>query len=342
MLLSILVLLGNVYIELNKSKIKHPSYNKQIKAAQLMKQSMDTISQAKIARSMEINPELDPNQTGLIGKEFTPMTTTLGNLEAKRTSTNPDFAALLINYFHELNLKKGDTIAIGSSGSFPGLILAVLSAAQVMELEPLLIYSLGSSTYGANISNFTFLDMLKVLNKKDLITYEPIAFSLGGANDTAAGIEDKEVFMQIAEAKEYPFIYEEDIPENIEVRINHYQREASGPIQCFINTGGSAVNLGSTSSYLNLPTGLNKSLPLEILAEEKGVLFEFAKMGKPIIHLLNIRDLAQSQGIKVDPVPFPPPGESDVYYQIHYNYTLILFLLILLTIIITLIVKKYR
>jgi len=90
----------------------------------------------------------------------------LGNLEAKRTSTNPAFAALLVKYFKEANLKKGDVIAIGASGSFPTLIVAVLSAARVLELEPLIIYSVGSSEYGANLPEFTFVEMLDSLNKK--------------------------------------------------------------------------------------------------------------------------------------------------------------------------------
>lgn len=341
-ILSILALLGSFYLEISKEKVEYNKITVQLEAARTMKTAMDAIYQAKISRGHSFNLELDPNRTGLIGMEFTPTTTTLGNLEAKRTSTNPDFAALFIKYFNELGLEKGDQIAIGGSSSFPGIILAVLSAAKAMELEPLFILSLGSSMYGANLPEFNFLDMLEILNNQDIIPYQPIAISLGGNNDTGAGFEDEEILMEIAKSSPYPLIYNEELQLTIQERFDYYQAEADNGIKSFINIGGSSANIGKTSAYLNLPTGLNKQLPPELIHEEYGLLFEFASMNIPTIHILNIRELAQRNGIAVDPVPLPGPGESNVYYQIEYQTQLILLILFLIAILTIFIVKKYR
>ena len=39
----------------------------------------------------------DPNRTGLIGPELGELTTSVGHLEAKRTTTNPDMAGLIVH-----------------------------------------------------------------------------------------------------------------------------------------------------------------------------------------------------------------------------------------------------
>ena len=63
--------------------------------------------------------ESDPWKCGLIGVEWSGITTTLGDLSSKRTSCNPAWAVQFSRWFEELGLKPGDRIAIYSSGSFP-------------------------------------------------------------------------------------------------------------------------------------------------------------------------------------------------------------------------------
>jgi hypothetical protein len=62
---------------------------------------------------------------------------------------------------------------------------------------------------------------------------------------------------------------------------------------------------------------------------ERGLIFEYQNLGIPIIHLLNIRDLAVKNGIPIDPVPLPEAGEGDIYKRITYNkYIIISFIVI--------------
>ena len=324
----VILLIGLFLIEQTKFTAKTPYYDEQIQAAQLMKNSLNAIKEERIKRNIPLDVKFDTNQTGIIGREYTRLTTTLGNLAAKRTSTNPAFAALLVKYFKEANLKKGDVIAIGSSGSFPALIVATLSAAKVLELEPLLTYSIGSSEYGANIPEFTFVQMLESLNKKNILPYKLLAISMGGYLDQAEGMfypDSQETIRHIAQISGVYFINTDNIEKNIQQRMQLYKKNAKGQtIKVFINIGGAAPNYGNTNASITYPNGLVINGPKIPDHPERGLIFEYQSLGIPIIHLLNIRNLAIKNGLPIDPVPFPEIGEGGVYWRIVYNKYIII------------------
>ena len=329
----IILLVGLLLIE--QTKFVQPSsyYSKQIQAAQLMKSSLEAIKEERLKRDIPLDMGLDPNQTGIIGEEYTELTTTLGNLEAKRTSTNPAFAALLVKYFEEVNLKKGDVIAIGASGSFPALIVAALSAARVLELEPLIIYSVGSSEYGANILEFTFVEMLDSLNRKNILPYKLLAISMGGYQDQAEGMfypDSREIIEKIVQDSGTFVIDADSIEENILQRMQLYKKSAKGQsIKAFINIGGATPNYGNTNASITYPNGLVIHGPKIPDHPERGLIFEYQNLGIPIIHLLNIRGLAVKNGLPIDPVPFPEIGEEGVYWQIAYNKYIIFLVIVI-------------
>lgn len=311
--------------ETTKFKTEYPAYEAQLKAAKIMESSEKILKEARLEMGIDIDKELDLNQTGLIGGEFTQLTTTVGNLDAKRTATNPNFASLLVRYFHELGLKKDDNIYVGASGSFPSLVLATLSAAQAMELKPILIYSIGSSMYGANIPGFTFLDMIRILDEKEIMKNPVVAVSMGGNYDRAEGMffpDSQEIILEIIDESGAIFIHEENLAASIKKRLEIYRNYPGG--KCFVNVGGAASNFGNTNESLGIPNGLNLELENIPLSDQRGLMFEFATMGLPIIHLLNIRDLAMKNGLPIDPVPLPAPGDGEVYMTIAYRSEIII------------------
>ena len=83
---------------------------------------------------------------GIIGVEFNEITTTLGALESKRTSANPNFAAVLVDLLLEADLEEGDKVAMNLSSSFPALNIASIVACETLDLEPVIISSIGSSS----------------------------------------------------------------------------------------------------------------------------------------------------------------------------------------------------
>lgn len=323
----LLALVGLTLVQSTATKEKHPLYERQVLAAQIMEQSLDIIKAAKLERGLPIDRELDPNETGIIGQEFTMITTSIGNLEAKRTSTSPSFAALLVRLFYEAGLEPGASVAIGASGSFPGLIVATLAACEAMDLEPLLFYSVGASMYGANIPEFTFIDMLDALHGRDMLPYEILAVSLGSDNDRGDGMffpDSQETMMEIARSTGAPFIFAENNAQSIKERLALYSEYSN---QClpdlFVNIGGASPNMGNTNASLQIPPGLVTKLPVQTDDPQRGLILEYLELGVPVIHLLNIRDLALKSGILIDPMPLPIIGSEDVYYVTKHNKWLI-------------------
>jgi len=291
-----------------------------IQAAEIMKSSLEVIKEERLKRNIPVDVKLDTNQTGIIGGEYTRLTTTLGNLAAKRTSTNPAFAALLVKYFKEANLKKGDVIAIGASGSFPALIVATLSAAKVLELDPLLIYSIGSSEYGANIPEFTFVQMLDCLNKENILPYSLFQGMFYP--------DSQKTIQHIAQVSGVYFINTDSVEENIQQRMQLYRAASNEkPVKAFINIGGATPNYGNTNASITYPNGLVIDGPKIPDHPERGLIFEYQNLGIPIIHLLNIRDLAAKNGLPIDPTPLPEIGEGGVYWRIAYNKYIIILLI---------------
>jgi poly-gamma-glutamate system protein len=323
----LLALVGIFLVQTTATKEKHPYYEQQVLAAQIMEKSLEVLREARFEKGLPIDRELDPNATGLIGDEFTVITTSIGNLEAKRTSTNPSFAALLVRLFNEAGLEPGASVAIGASGSFPGLILATLAACEVMEAEPLLFYSVGASMYGANIPEFTFIDMLHALHESGMLPYEILAVSLGSDNDRGDGMflpESQGIMMEIAVSTQAPLIFAEDNAQSIKERLALYlQYNNRHHPDLFVNIGGASPNVGNTNASLQFPSGLVETMRLATDSPDRGLIFEYLELGVPVIHLLNIRDLALKSGITIDPIPFPPVGSEDVYYVTKHNKWLI-------------------
>lgn len=279
------------------------------RAITLMDTSIDAIRTLRLGRGLPIDPALDPNGTGLIGDEFTPLTTSLGEVADKRTTTNPVFAAVMVRIFKETSLRAGDVVAVGASGSFPALLLATLSAARVLDLEPVVIYSVGSSMYGANLPGFTFVDMLAGLRERGLLPYGIAAVSAGGDGDRGAGVLfDEEGSALLAETRRYglPVIAAPSLEASIQERLRVYRTASLGrPIRCYVNIGGASASVGPTEASLALPNGLVRRVGRMPDGPVRGVLFEFASRLVPVVHLLHARGLARAYDLPFDPVPLP-------------------------------------
>jgi len=285
-------------------------------AAALMARSLASIKALRLEKGLPIDPALDPNQTGIVGDEFTPLTTSLGDVAAKRTAANPAFAGVVAGYFERAGLKPGDVVAIGGSGSFPAFVLASLCAARALDLRPVLIYSVGSSMYGANIPGFTFVDMLARLRSDSLLPYTIAAVAPGGKRDTGRGVlfdEEGTTLVDEARRSGLPVIEGPTLADRIRRRLQIYDAAAAGrPVRCFVNVGGATANYGDTEASLEVPNGLVLKLPSLPSSPARGLLFEFAARGVPVVHLLFVKGLARDNGLPFDPVPFPPLSGLDL------------------------------
>lgn len=289
--------------------------NEMKRASEIMAEALVEIKKCQKEKGISIDKKTDINETGLIGVEFSSITTSLGSLKAKRTTTNPNVAALIVYLLNRAGVKQGDAIAVGASSSFPALIMATFSAAKAMNLKPLMICSLGASQWGANLPDFHWLCMQDCLQRAGILTTPPIALSLGGEKDTGTDMSPEGRSLLLCKAQESGilFLNEPNLRQNVEKRMRLYE-EISGEeeIEAFINIGGNLSNMGTDSEVLKLKPGLIslKHIPPD---EKRGVIHEMALRKIPIIHLLYIRGLVRRYKLPWDPSPLPKPGEGKVY-----------------------------
>ena len=316
---------------------EHPYYEKMLEASSLTKKAFDTIKQHKLDNGMPIVSE-DKLKTGLIGEEATAIFTTPGNLHAKRTTCNPNWAAVIIDYFYKANLKSGDQVVFVFSGSFPGLNIAALAAAEVFGLNTAVMASIGASSYGATDPDFTFFDMMCLLNGKDVLKDRLDYVSFGGGSDTGNNFHDEEeIFWNedlenlrtIEEIKSsikaridkegVNFIYEPDFSTNIDKRIE-YLRQLVPDAKFLLNVGGSSVGIGvDAETYIDSgfqdPTTkmTSKLSSFDVNKDNWGLIQYFLTKQIPVASMLNIRGLASDYGLAYDPDVMPAVGDGEIY-----------------------------
>lgn len=295
-------------------------------AAEKTERAFQAVRDEKLARGFAISQTDDPNQTGMIGDPYTDITTTLGNLEAKRSTTNPNTAAMVVDMFYQLGLEPGDHVAVNLSSSFPAVNLSVLCAMDAMGLDGTVINSVGASTYGANLPEFTYLDMEHFLLDNGYLENHTVYYSMGGSGDL--GKEMPPTLCATIKARLSGFGYQlieiPDLEENIDTRFHLYTDRET--ISCFVNAGGNLMAFGGGSEMAAADNGMIR--PSSRL-KGPGLIPRFLEQDVPVIHLLNMKSLLPAYGLPVDPIPLPPAGQGGVYQSYHYPKAVFLPLLFL-------------
>lgn len=332
--LTILSLVGLITVEFNKIDVKRSYYNQKFEASVLSKKAALFLKETRLQRGVFIDVVNDPNETALIGQDITQITTDRGYIDSKLTSLNPNFAAVIVEMLKDAGVSKNDVVAVSFTGSLPGLNIAVLAAVQTLKLKPIIITSVGASNWGANDPYFTWLDMEKELFDAGIFKYKSIAASIGGGQDKGRGLspEGRKLIESAIKRTDAAFIREEFLEKSVEKRIEIYNRyKKDKPVKVFINVGGGIASLGSTENAQFIPTGLIESLPL-MNYPANGVLIEMAKQKIPVIHLLNVTELATKYGLPVSPKPLPEPGNGEVFVKRQYNFILTLIVTLVLSV----------
>ncbi len=289
-------------------------------AARLHERAAALIRAEKERRGVALAEE-DTLGIGLLGYDFTAIMTTAAGLEEKRTSQLPDFAALCVRYFTEAGLKPGDAVGANFSGSYPGLNLAVLCAAEVMGLDLRYSASVGSSKYGANNPEYTFPEMTKTLYDEGLLFRLPVLVTMGGGGDMGYNMmayvleEDEDIAavealkQRLAEAGMAPAVIE-SFEQDIELHERLY-----GDVKAFVNAGGNGLGLGREDNTVVLSLGSGLLSPQKIaVSDNSGLTERYLAKGIPTIHLLNVRALCEESGIPFDPKTAPIIGAAAMYF----------------------------
>jgi poly-gamma-glutamate system protein len=272
-------------------------------AERTMKRAAQVIQEARRAEGIPSEAAGGSPMSTLIGAELTPITTTLGNLEAKRVATSAAWAGALTVRLHQAGLRRGDTVAAGFSGSFPGLNLALVIACQALDLKLLAVSSVTASSWGANQPGFTWPEIEARLVRAGVIGQATIVVTLGGAGDRALDLDadGRAQAGRVAKAASaelsVPVFEPGSFDEAVAARLEAYRRAANGhAVELYANVGGTEASLGRSPVVLRLPSGFLPGVPFDF-SRNRGVMARFAERGVRVLTLLNVRDLALRWGI---------------------------------------------
>jgi poly-gamma-glutamate system protein len=338
-LLALLSFLLFFLAEKTQTPRKAEYYTEKVQAAELSAKAQEIIRQEINRRGLVIDVRNDPNLTGLIGPQYSLITTDRSSIRDKLIATNPNLAAELVALFHRAQVSPGDPVAVMFTGSLPGANIAVLAACKIVGAKPVIITSVGSSSYGANYEDFTWLDMEDVLAKNGLWDFKSIAASLGGSDDQGRGLspEGRTLLESAIKRNNVEFISSADekteastLDLNIKKRIKIFDRERNDlKYKVVINVGGGLAAVGSTQNARLIPPGFSASLKGRDFPA-KGALNILAERRIPVIHLLDMTTFAEKHSLPSEVMPPPEIGKGPVFVREQYSvvsttiYTIIL------------------
>ena len=234
--------------------------------------------------------------TTIVGAEFSALTTTLGNYAVKRSSENPVTAALMVRLLKDAGATPETVVAINASGSFPGFLLAALSACAALGIKPYVIASIGSSTFGANIPGNTVADILMQDNVRAL-GFTLLAVTPGGSGDHGLMLDEEELarVSRMLENHGIAFIVPQDLADAISLRETLFNSAGS---TLLVNIGGGHASIGDDME-LALASGVLIPEPNRTF-NEAGLVQQFLTAGKPVIQILNVNRLYETYGLAID------------------------------------------
>jgi poly-gamma-glutamate system protein len=322
--LAVAALLLQALLDNTRAPARQRDYALKLAAAEHAAEAFAVLREYRLRSGAHVDLVNDPAGTGLIGPEFSRITNARGDLESKLTSLNPNFAGLLVQYFREADLDQGDPVAVAISGSFPGINIGLFAALEAMKLRPVIITSIGASMWGANDPEFTWLDMERILDEQGVFHTRSALASYGGGDDMGRGLspEGRDLIAAAAERNGVPLLVSANIDDAIAKRSAFFAEQSHGRrYRLYVNVGGGVASLGSSHNRLLMPHGLNFDLGLENVPR-KGNLFLFAEQGVPVVHLINIVDLARNNGLPTVPDYLPLPGEGEIFVRESYRLPL--------------------
>ena len=340
-LVAALAIVGLIAVEVFPTEEQQPHYAEKMLAARTAQDALDVIRDASERRGLHLRAKTDPAATRMIGEVLSPITSGSGSLVSKQTSVNPNFGAVLVQWLKELRIKSGDVVAVGLSGSFPAMNVAVYSALHELGIEPIIISSTAASQWGANDPNFTWLDMEAVLRKNEVFPFKSVAASLGGVGDDAIGLtkRGRRMLERAIERNEIPYLADIE-PEQMAATIDgeqaaqpaanlalvdqdrvrermrvYYEMAGDRPIMAYVNVGGGTVSVGTKVGKRKFLPGVNARPPKGIEEMPPSVLGAFLETGVPGIHVTRIIDLAEEYGLEIAPRIMPEVGTGDVFQK---------------------------
>ena len=213
----------------------------------------EAIRERALGTPATLDQENDPEASGLIGQEFTLTTTDRGVLEAKLTSVNPNFAAVFVEYFHELGLRPGDPGRDRDDRIVPGAQHRGArrgggDEAQAARRSPRSARACGERTIPTSPGS----TWRSCSNDKGCSHTRSVAASIGGSNDRGRGLSPEG--RAPAARRDRAQRHSRSSPSRRWTsrstrRVEIYDQEA-GPrgVRAYVNIGGGSASIGNAQS----------------------------------------------------------------------------------------------
>ena len=315
--------LGYAYAERSVRPVHAEAYQMKLNAVRLVQRAERAIADGKRERGIAIDAHNDPDGTGIIGPQFSLTTTDRGSQSAKALAAHPNFGAAVTQMLLQAGVREGDLVAVGMTGSLPGFNLAVFAACRAIGAEPIVITSVGSSMFGANDAEMTWLDMEAVLAAKGLWAFHSLAASLGGGGDVGRGLSPagRQLLLDAIERHHAILLDNATVLDAVHARVALYDSVAQArgrAIKAYVNVGGGIASLGGAQNGRLIPAGLTRRLARHSYPNH-GALNVFADRGLPIVQLLQVEKLARDYDITDDAGNTPKPGRGLLFIRYRYN-----------------------
>jgi poly-gamma-glutamate system protein len=321
---------------------RQPNFDKKLEASQLSLVALQTIKNHSENLGLKIDKQNDPYSTGIVGQENTLITSDRGVVTSKILSTNPNYAAVFVDMLIKAKIKKHSVVAVGMTGSFPAWNISFLAACKVMELQPIIISSVGASDWGANVPNMTWLDMEEILRQKGIFQFKSVAASIGGGSDNGRGLspEGRNLIKDAIQRNNVRLISEPALENNINTRMELYKSESKGKaIACYINIGGGVASVGGSQNSRLIPPGLTQHLAVKNFPV-RAVINQMAEQGMPVINLLEVEKIALKYDFPVEVAETAPKlGEGTLFFKDRYSVSNTIMLTILLGLIVFVMIR---
>jgi poly-gamma-glutamate system protein len=298
------------------------------------------LTQAAFARVAGYREELgvpvdtvdDPNQTGLVGVQFSQLTYGRNDLSDVLTTLNPNFSAALVEMLSQAGVRTGDKVGFSWDGTYPGLNIQLLAAAKSMDLDPVIITAQSAGMWGANYPGLTWLDIETLLRNAGLWDYRSAYATLGGEADDGRGLssEGRATLAAACSSAGIECFAPGSFADAVERRL-----ETLEGVRALVSVGRVVPDIGSPLARVPSRVIARQTQRVDTL----GVIAELLDKRVPVVFLGNPSRVAIDHRLPVAPVPLPEPGRGRLFRERRYSVVLAAVLAVVLMALLWLVVR---
>lgn len=325
--------LGLYWVETRTLRpVKTRAYEVKLAAARLTHEAFQLAKAMRDSLKLPIDSVNDPNLTGLVGVQFSPITWGRADLSDALTTINPNFSAAIVELLIEAGVRRGDTVGVSWDGSFPALNIAILAATREMGVVPVVVTTMSSAMWGANLPDWTWPDIESRLSAGRFPGRRNQLAFVGGEDDQGQGLspEGRQILAEAAVRSGLKLAEVKDLKEGAALR-----RAALGRVKAALCVGRAAVHSGD--AQVTLPSRILRGRADRNRAG--GLVRLLLEDRVPVIHIANPRRIASRYRLPIAPEPMPEPGRGRLFLERRYSVWLAGLFIVLLAIVLWFIVR---